>query len=120
MSSDKQYRTEHETWWSQETVTEEEYQRALNELSKVNFKVDAVLTHTVPSVILSSLMDYYIREPFRTPFYMQAFSHDISTRYLEKLRQRIDFKHWYYGHFHEDIDFVCDNRKFSCRFNSFT
>ena len=58
MSSDKQYRTEHETWWSQETIAEEEYQRSLVELAKVDFTVDAVLTHTAPSGILSSLMDY--------------------------------------------------------------
>ncbi len=49
MSSDKQFRTEHETWWPQETVTEEKFQRSLNELTKVNFKTDTVLTHTAPS-----------------------------------------------------------------------
>ena len=49
MSSDKQFRTEHETWWPQETVTEEKFQRSLNELTKVNFKIDTVPTHTAPS-----------------------------------------------------------------------
>lgn len=39
MSSDKQFRTEHETWWPQETVTEEKFQSSLNELTKVNFKI---------------------------------------------------------------------------------
>lgn len=57
-SSDKQFRTEHEIWWPQETVTEEKFQRSLNELAKVNFKIDTVLTHTAPSWILSSLMDF--------------------------------------------------------------
>lgn len=120
MSPDKQYRTEHSTWWSQETITEAEFQRSLAELAKVDFTVDAVLTHTAPSGILSSLMDFYIRNPASCAYYMQAFSHDESSRYLEKIRQALQFKHWYYGHFHEDIDFTCENRKFSCRYNSFT
>lgn len=120
MSSDKRFRTEHEIWWPQETVTEEKFQRSLNELAKVNFKIDTVLTHTAPSWILSSQMDFCIREQFHTSSYMMFFSHDISTRYPEKLRQWTDFKHWYHGHFHEDIDFKCDNRKFSCSLNSFT
>lgn len=78
MSSDKQFRTEHEIWWSQETVTEEKFQRSLNELTKVNFKIDTVLTHTAPSWILSSQMDFCIREQFHTSSYMMFFSHDIS------------------------------------------
>jgi len=79
MSSDKRFRTEHEIWWPQETVTEEKFQRSLNELTKVNFKIDAVLTHTTaPSWILYSLMDFYIRDSFHTFCYMMFFSHDIS------------------------------------------
>ena len=78
MSSDKQFRTEHEIWWPQETVTEEKFQRSLNELTKVNFKIDTVPTHTAPSWILSSLMDFYIRDSFHTSSYMMFFSHDIS------------------------------------------
>lgn len=39
MSSDKQFRTEHETRLPQETVTEEKFQSSLNELTKVNFKI---------------------------------------------------------------------------------
>lgn len=39
MSSDKQFRTEHETKLPQETVTEEKFQSSLNELTKVNFKI---------------------------------------------------------------------------------
>lgn len=120
MSSDKRFRTEHKSWWSQETITKEEYERSLVELAKVDFTVDAVLTHTAPSGILSSLMDLFIRDPAHCAFYMQAFAHDESTKYLEKIRQDINFKHWYYGHFHEDLEFSCEKKKFSCLYNSFT
>lgn len=51
-SIDKYRRTERVSWWHQEMPSEEEYNNALEDLRKVDFKVDYIITHTAPSEIV--------------------------------------------------------------------
>ena len=71
----------------------EEYKTANKNLEKANFKVDYILTHTAPASIVNQLIPE-IKPP------------DKLTNYLENVKETVDYKHWYFGHFHidEDID----------------
>lgn len=48
-SIDKYLRTEGVSWWSQEMPSEEEYNNALENLKRINYTVDYIITHTAPS-----------------------------------------------------------------------
>lgn len=66
----------------------EEYHEAINNLEKANWEVDYVITHTAGDNILHRLSAMY--------------RHDDFTRFLFRLEQNLEYKHWYFGHFHED------------------
>ena len=89
-SLDKKTRTENYNWWKQELPTDEEYKTAKETLEKCGYKVDYVLTHTVPQ----SVIHYLGRVPD---------PHDAElTGYFEWLYHELDFKMWFAGHFHVD------------------
>ena len=92
-SVDKQFRKEGVSWWAEEMPSAEEYKTANKNLEKANFKVDYILTHTAPTSIVNQLIPE-IKPP------------DKLTNYLENVKETVDYKHWYFGHFHidEDID----------------
>lgn len=90
-SIDKAYRTENVSWWKEELPSSKEYELAIYNLEKNNFKVDYVLTHTCGSSYLYDLLSY-------TPEF------DELNRFFNYLEFdfKLDFKHWYFGHFHQD------------------
>ena len=110
-STDKIYRKEGKSWWAREMPSNEEYEEALNNLSKHNFEVDIVLTHCAP--------ERYIGKNIRP-----VFNSDLSWMLSETMGSVVDrsgnkltsflddllmvhglkFKHWYFGHYHRDMD----------------
>ena len=119
-STDKQYRREGESWWARELPSDEEYEEALRNLSKVDFRVDIVLTHCAP--------EGYIRDNvpvvFNSDLTVKPGSHmaDVVDRSENRLTEFLDslitehklkFDRWYFGHYHTDIDW----EKFSLMFN---
>ena len=82
------YRINHESWWKEELPSEEEMAEGLANLEKVGNDVDVVLSHSAPS----SVVDIFSRG---------FYSRDILTDYLEKIKERISFKTWFFGHYHE-------------------
>ena len=98
-SLDKERRTEGYDWWPQEMPTEEEYDNALTNLSKVDNKVDYIITHTAPfesiyylSTIRSFQIKGYVREEMPLTFF------------LDEIQKSVEYKHWYFGHFHIEYD----------------
>lgn len=87
-SIDKMYRKEGESWWPEELPTKEECEYALDNLEKNNWKVDYVITHSAPDNIL------YRINP--------SYGHDILTNLLFVIDKQLEFKHWYFGHYHID------------------
>lgn len=78
-------------WFKQELPTPEEYHRAGESLKKAGMKVDYVLTHTAPKSLIKQLID---EEPD---------PHDADlTGTLDWIYYDVDFKKWFFGHFHED------------------
>lgn len=83
----------------EEADVEQQFE-GLENLAKQSNSVDFVITHTCPDSILREL----------SPVAPQG---DKTSHYLEQVLQKVDFKAWYFGHFHRDRAGFSDNR-FSC------
>ena len=83
----------------------EEYQEAMNNLEKVNFKVDYVITHCCGTQLLPRIYD------------TQHSRTDELTQFLWHLEKDfgLQFKHWYFGHHHRDIEI---DDKHTCLYNN--
>jgi predicted phosphodiesterase len=99
-SHDKPFRKENINWWAREMPSAEEYAEGLENLERHNWKVDAVITHTCPSGTLKLLKDSIPTD----------VEDDELSRYLEQIKSRLDYKRWYFGHFHHDIE-LPDNQR---------
>lgn len=96
-SIDKCYRIEGISWWSQEMPSEEEYQNALMNLKKVDFKVNYIVSHTAPSETV-----YYLSTLKRLRI-KRAVSEEMPlTFFLDEIQQEVHYNQWYFGHFHVD------------------
>ena len=87
-SVDKQYRTECVNWWRREIPSYAECDEALKNLEQHDWTVDYILTHTPPESILVDLIPWYER--------------DAASVFLEEVKKRVNYKHWYFGHLHID------------------
>lgn len=85
----KVFRINHISWWAEELPSDEEIQNAENNLAKVDYQVDYVISHCAPQSIVSWLMGGYTQP-------------DKLTMYFEDLAQRLKFKNWFFGHYHDD------------------
>ena len=99
-SIDKYLRTPFISWWPDEQISNHDIENAISNLEKVHFKVDYVITHCVD-----------------TPTVMNAFgfSPDSSTNQLNFIDKTVDYKHWYFGHYHFDTNI---NEKKTCLYNN--
>ena len=110
-STDKKYRKEGVSWWARELPSDEEYEEALRNLEKVDFEVDIVLTHCAPEGYIGKNM---------SPIYNSNISRLLAnnmagvvdrsgnrlTKFLDSLitERGLKFKHWYFGHYHRDLE----------------
>lgn len=102
-SHDYASRTEHKTWWKDEMPTLEEVQKATENVSKVNGKVDYVLSH-----------DVYSSHPLASTYQvnMEAYGSEYENiqKALEDLRKQLDYTCWFNGHYHVDQLHYSDNK----------
>lgn len=116
LSVDKYRRVKGQSWWPQETISDQDYNNAVVNLAKVQNKVDFVLSHTCPTSALKVL-------EARLPKYQVDLwgpkADDVSCDKLEALKNIITTKHWVFGHFHVDETFVLDGITFRAKFESF-
>lgn len=75
------------SWWEEELPNAKEMQHGLETLEKNNWKCDYVLTHCASSSV-QVLAGY--------------FESNELTRYFEDVRQKLDYKKWFFGHYHEN------------------
>ena len=94
LSIDKEWRTPGISWWKQELITQKDFDEAMKNLAKVDFSVDFVITHTCPQ----SIVPYALNGKPYNPTW-----HDESCVYLQKIYEKIKFKKWYFGHWHEEL-----------------
>lgn len=89
-SIDKALRTEGKNWWKAELPTSEDYKTANETLKACGYKVDYVITHTIPQ----SAIHYMGHVPDQ---------HDAElTGYFEWLYGELNFRKWFAGHFHKN------------------
>ena len=91
-SIDKQWRIEGRSWWREEMPSKEEYEEGLLNLEKVGNKVDYIFTHTAPREICKRMVKK-----------MYSGEEELQD-YLQRISETVDFKKWYYGHWHFDVD----------------
>lgn len=98
-SQDQMWRTPDVTWWANEQASMEEMQHGLDVADAVK-SVDFVLTHEAPFAVVKKINEYYLP--------------DSTSKYLDIVEERLEYKHWYFGHHHidEDID-----DKHTCLYN---
>lgn len=88
------YRINHVSWWERELPNEEEMNEGLANLKKQNNKVDYIITHS-PYTSLLRQMDGG----------SGLYQRDRLTDYLQEIKQNVDYKHWMFGHFHQNKTF---------------
>lgn len=92
-SVDREWRTEGESWWSQELPSYEELDEGVANLKRYGNKVDYIITHSCserafayPAIRNNATIKYRCPE-----VQMLSYIEDIAS-----------FKHWFFGHFHID------------------
>ncbi len=89
------YRVINESWWEAELPTEEEQQEGRNNLEKVGWKVDYVISHCCSSEKQDEI----------AAVHHATFDKDILTEYFSELESRLTYKQWFFGHYHIDSNF---------------
>lgn len=87
-SIDRASRREHASWWGEEIPSLEEMSRAISVLDEASWNVDYVITHCAPRSIQQLIASWYENDPV--------------VDFLEYIRMRLNFKRWYFGHYHID------------------
>ena len=81
------FRIDHISWWEAELPSDEEMERGIRSLYGNDWKVDFVVSHCAPTSIAA----------------MAGFSDkDRLTDYLEQVREKLSFRRWFFGHYHDN------------------
>ena len=84
----KNYRVKGISWWEAELPTEEEMQHGLASLEKCGWEVDFVVTHCASTSSQKALDADALADPL--------------TEYLEEIQEKVNYRQWYFGHYHRD------------------
>ena len=91
-SIDRYCRRLNESYWEEELPTGDDYKEANMNLEKHHFRVDYILTHTAPDSII-----------YQMGYHPATFGADAElTGFLEWVKRKATFQHWYFGHWHLD------------------
>lgn len=93
----REYRISHELqWFASEQPDETIKQYVEQQLEQMNWKVDVILSHTVPIKAEPTWAFKPRKEPITV---------DKSTeKWLQTIYDRLDFKEWYAGHYHVETE----------------
>lgn len=92
-SHDREWRTEGKSWWPEEVPSDTERAEALANLASHDWKVDYVITHEAPLDLAGSLSWECDR----------AFDGgDVHQRFLQEVDERLSYRTWFFGHYHDD------------------
>lgn len=97
-SVDKYYRIYRNlTWFPEEQMSEEDKERILKILEKEN-SFEYIFSHTVPLIYEKELEDLFL------PGINQYEVDKSMEEFLSVAHNQIEFKHWFFGHFHDNFD----------------
>lgn len=88
------------SWWEQELPTKEELEEGLKNLEMINYKVDYVITHCLSNHMQTVLKQY----DKNTTIDFNSYKSDRLTDYFEILEDRLSYKHWFCGHYHNCLE----------------
>lgn len=92
-SIDKEYRKMNGwQWFEEEQLTMEEMDYVEENLARNNWKVDYVLSHTCPISTCPTFLFH--------PAVDQTTVDKTMEKWLQTIADRLDFKKWYFGHYH--------------------
>lgn len=92
------YRVKGISWWEQELPTEEEMQEGIKKLEEVNCKVDYVISHCLSSRAQDKLESHF------GGGFGKLYQEDVLTEYFDELENKLQYKHWWCGHYHVNMD----------------
>lgn len=84
------YRINHVSWWEQEMPNAQEMEEGLMNLAKHDYKVDYIISHCCATSTMILLGGAGLYEA------------DELSRYFEELRIKVDYKRWFFGHYHDN------------------
>ena len=89
-SHDKQFRVENVSWWREELPSKQELEHAYQTLEGAGWRVDYIITHCAPKKVQAQIAEWY--------------ENDSATSFLQIVEENCEFKHWFFGHYHRDLD----------------
>lgn len=92
-SIDKARRLSGISWWPEELPNKKEYDEGLENLEKNDWEIDYILSHCCSKNTFDKLSNRSIN---LKPYYTQI------NDYFDLLEEKVKFKHWYFGHYHDD------------------
>ncbi|NMC57561.1 MAG: metallophosphoesterase [Eubacteriaceae bacterium] len=99
-STDRAYRVKGLSWWEEELPSAEEYEQAVDNLTRCGYSVDYVITHCIFNTIQRTISDIYKENEL--------------TDFLEKIHNELLYKKWFFGHYHTDMEF---DERHMCLYN---
>ena len=108
-SIDKSWRKPHLSWWPQEDISSKEIDEAYNNLQKVDYKVDYILSHTVSESIVYEILKDSITSK-------SDIIKDVTSEFLEDLESKLEYDKNFFGHFHVPEIWTSDDNKHTCLF----
>lgn len=100
-SVDKAYRKEFVSWWKEEMPNKKELDEGLLNLERYNWKIDYIISHCCSSKMLQTV-SYYCG-------FKANYNLDNLNKYFDVIEDKAKFRHWYFGHYHDDIKEIVDN-----------
>lgn len=94
-SIDKERRKEGISWWPEEIPSHAEFEEGMQTLDNHHWLTDYVITHTCPTESLMWMKGKY-------GFDLKPI--DPVNQYLDLIKPRLGYSHWFFGHFHENLN----------------
>lgn len=83
------YRIHHVSWWERELPGKEEMEEGLVNLKRHNNQVDYIITHSPYTSLLGQMCSGAM-----------TYENDCLTDYLQKIKETVEYKHFFFGHMH--------------------
>lgn len=93
-SIDREKRTLGVSYFEEEMPSKDEYATALMNLKNAGMSVDYIFTHASPTSVIPTLLNLSGRT--------RRTGEEELDDFLEKINSSVDFKGWYFGHWHID------------------
>lgn len=99
IKNDEPYRVVGKSFWYEEMPSQEELDEGLANLAKYEFEVDYIISHCFASSMQDKIDMYKTGQKFT----LDQYPSNILTRYFDDIEKKVQYKHWFCGHYHENV-----------------